>query len=641
MAAKQKQTPKTVGQPRVKAPMEQKQTTATLPPAGKTLADHWYILILVAIAFLVNATTIGYNYTLDDPYFTTGNPLVMKGISSIPEFFTHAAYYGVFKYHDASYRPLMLISFAIEKQLVGSFNPAVSHFINLLIFCLQVSALFKLLRAIFNKYSVYIPFFIVLLFELHPIHTEVIASVKSRDELMAMLFCCLFTLQSIKYIDTNKVIHLVLSGVWFFCALMSKETPICFVAIVPMTIYFFRDAKPKSILIACAPYMIVAAAYMLMRATFIESDGEKVTIMVNNNGLMAATNYADKLATALFIQLKYITLLIFPHPLSYDYSYNQIPIISLSDPKALLSLVVLVGLFIYSVMKLKTKNVFAYSILFYFALVALTSNIIVTIGATMAERFLYTASLGYCIAFVFIIMKLFKSVNLSYANASKVFFVIAGVAVLYSAKTIARNGAWKSNSALYARDIEAAPNSWRANNLLAVDYTKQLQAEVDPQKKNDLFKKAIFHFGRSIEILPTPDVYLLKGLAYDVAGGHIDSAIFCYKVVLNTDPYNHQALNNLGNILLQKTDFAGAIDILGKAVAHDSTQTDVLGNLAAAYGNSGHFPEAIKYYQMALRINPNQPPNVFTSLTNIYRIMGDSAKSQYYHQLLVQSQQKK
>ncbi len=423
---------------------------------------------------------------------------------------------------------------------------------------------------------------------------------------------------------------------------MSKEIPICFVAIVPLTIYFFRNTSPRRILIASAPYLVVAGIYMLMRMAFIESEGEKVRILVNNNALMAAANYSEKLATALFIQLKYVLLLIFPHPLSYDYSFNQIPIIGLADPKALFSLAVLVGMLVYALMNLKRKNIFSYCILFYFALVALTSNILVDIGATMAERFVYTASLGYCIALVFFVSWMFKSdvEHLNYVNGKKVFIVLIAVAVLYSVTTIAENEKWKSNLVLYESGAETAPNSWRAHNLLGVEYTKMINTETNPAAKREIYNKAIAHFNRSLEILPTPEVYLLKGFAYEF-GDRDDSAIACYRAVLTTDPGNHQANNNLGAAYLRRGVFDSTIRILTRYVRTDSTQTDILSNLAAAYGNTGHFPEAIKYYNMALRIDPDQPPNVFSSLTNIYRLLGDSARTQYYNQLLIKSQQKK
>ncbi len=155
-----------------------------------------------------------------------------------------------------------------------------------------------------------------------------------------------------------------------------------------------------------------------MRSMFIESDGEKVRILVNNNALMAATTYADKLATILFIQLKYVVLLVFPHPLSYDYSYNQLPIIGFGNPKALAAVAVIVAMFVYAIKNFKSRNVFAYCILFYGLTVVITSNLLVDIGATMAERFIFTGSLAFCIALVLLLANLLKAntQNISFAT---------------------------------------------------------------------------------------------------------------------------------------------------------------------------------------------------------------------------------
>ena len=636
--AKYKQNKK-APQPQAKsaAQVVDKQPVRSALTPVNVLADKWLVIMLVAFAFLINAATIRYDYTLDDPYFTTDNPYVKEGLSGIPTFFTHAAYYGVFKNHDASYRPLMLTSFAVEKQLFG-FNPQISHFINLVLFCIAIAFLFRLFRKIFNDYSPYIPFFIVLLYELHPIHTEVVASVKSRDELLALLFTSLSMLQSFKYIDSKKTLHLIVSAVFFFLALISKESSITFAAIMPLSIYFFRNEKPGKIITAVAPYLVMAGVYMLMRMAFIESDGEKVRILVNNNALMAATNYSDKLATILFIQFKYISLLIFPHPLSWDYSYSEIPIISFSNPKALLSIIVIGGLLAYALLRLKSKDVFSYCILFYCAGAVITSNLLVDIGSTMGERFIFTASLGYCIALVFLVVKLLKAdkLNISYANSQKVFFVMIAISMLYAVKTVARNEVWKNNLVLYKSGIETAPGSWRSHYLLGVQYTKLLNAEKDPAAKKEIFNNAIEQFNSSYSILPSSDVSLLKGYAFEF-GGYNDSAIAAYKLTLLLDSTNRQAASNLGGMYLRTNQLDAAIQLLSKVVARDTTFVDALYNLGAAYGNSGRFKEAEKYYVMAIRKTPNPQPNVLMSMSNIYKFMGDSANAQYYRQQLYKS----
>ena len=638
--AKQKQTkvkpqPQPMGsqQPRPVQQMPDLTDAATQP--NKIL-----LIVLAVVAFVVNIRVIGYEYTLDDPFFTKDNPNVSKGLSAIGEFFTHAAYYGVFKHHDASYRPLMLTSFAAEKDMFG-FDPHTGHLINLILFTVQIVVLFLLLLKMFKGISEYVPFFITLLFALHPMHTEVVASVKSRDEVMGLLFSALALLQTMKYTDDGKAKNMILSAVLFFCALMSKETPIALVLIAPVTVYFFRKDIPlvKAARFAI-PYAAVAAGYMVMRALFIESDGEKVRILVNNNALMAATNYAEKLATTLFIQLKYLIILVFPHPLSYDYSFNQIPIIGFSDPKALAAVAVIIALAVYAVKNFTKRDVFAYCILFYAFSVVITSNLLVDIGATMAERFIYTGSLAFCIALVVLLSKLLKvdTVNMSFATARPLFIVVTVISVLYGAKTVARNEAWSSNLELYKTGLETAPNSWRAQYLMGVEYTRMISKEPDALLKRDLYKNANECLNRSLAILPNnSDVYLIKGYA-DEFGGQIDSAIVSYTNTIRLDSFNTQALVNLGGVFLRTNRLDESIKTLSRVISYDPNNADALANLGASYGNKGMFNESAQFYQRSLKARPVQPPNVFMSMSNVYRFLGDSANAQKYRQLMFQAQ---
>lgn len=621
------------------APARPAEAKSAPPAATGASPVKWMIILLALVTFLINAPTIGFDYTLDDPFFTKDNPNVSQGLSAIKEFFTHAAYYGVFQHHDASYRPLMLTSFALEKDLFG-FNPHTGHLINLLLFTLEVVFIFILLRRMFRNMSPYIPFLMTLLFALHPIHTEVVASIKSRDEILGLLFSVLTLSQTLKFADEQKTKNLLLSGLFFFCALMSKETPIALVAIAPITLWFFRPhQKVSDIMRATVPYIAVAAVYMLMRSMFIENDGEKVVIMVNNNALMAAANYGEKLATLLWIQLKYIILLFVPHPLSYDYSYSQIPIISFANIKALAALAVIGAMLVYAITRFARRDVFAWCILFYASSVVITSNLLVTIGATMAERFIFSGSLAFCIAIVLLLAKLLKidTATFDMGSGKTLFGIVGVVALLYGVKTFARNEAWRDNVTLYKTGLETAPNSWRAQYLLAVEYTKMIPKESDPLVKKQLYEDAVTGFRKSLQILPfNSDVYLLRGYA-DEFYGQNDSAIANYSMTLKYDSANKQAAINLGGAQMRTGRLDDAIVTLSRVVRTDSLNPDALTNLGASYGNKGMFKEAEKYYLKAVSIKADQPPNVFLSMSNIYRFMGDSANAQKYRALMMQA----
>jgi hypothetical protein len=398
--------------PQAKPPVANKPIPKTPKPENnesKISPENWLLIILIAIAFIVNAHTITYNYTYDDAVFTSENSYIgIKGIGAIPGLFTHAKNYNFDKSNTGSYRPLLPITFAIEHEFFG-FNPVVSHSINLILFCLLIWVLFKLLRRMFPTYSIYIPFFILLLYELHPIHTEVIASVKSRDELIALLFTVMGMLQSSKYVDDNKIKRLVLSGIYFFIAILSKESVTPFVAIVPLTLYFFTNARLSKLAAATVPYFVSAAVFVLLGIAFLDKVTTSAPVAITENAIVGVKNFSERLGTVLVIQLKNLQLLLFPHPLCFDYGFNQIPFVPVTNFVSLISLAIFLALIAYAVITFKKKSIYSYCIIFYLMAVSITSNLIILIGATMGERFLFISSLGFCIAVVFLLAKLFKT----------------------------------------------------------------------------------------------------------------------------------------------------------------------------------------------------------------------------------------
>ena len=155
----------------------------------------YQLIILLLFALGLNFNTLFSDYTLDDSVVMTSNSLVEKGIKGIPEIFTsnlvdeskgpHA------NLNQARYRPLSTATFAVEYQLFGK-NPVVSHLINVLIFMLLMTLLyFVLQKSIFREQHKYLAFLTCIIYIAHPIHTEVIANVKS--EMNLLLFCFLLS----------------------------------------------------------------------------------------------------------------------------------------------------------------------------------------------------------------------------------------------------------------------------------------------------------------------------------------------------------------------------------------------------------------------------------------------------------------
>ena len=637
--AKKQQIPK-ADQSRTSATAPNKQPQQAPKPVVKTRTYNWFVIILIAVAFLVNARTIGYEYTYDDAVFTSKGNLIdlpdKGGLACIPALFTHGKNYCFDKSNNGSYRPLLPTTFAIEHTFFG-FNPMVSHFINLVLFGVLITLLYKVLRRIFSAYSPYIPFLILLLFELHPVHTEVMASVKSRDEIMALLFTCMSVLETFKYIDNNKMKHLVLCGLYFFIALLAKESPVCFIAIVPLTLYFFFNTDAKKIITATAPYFIMTCVFVLIRNMILEAGAGDVSI--TENTFAGVTNFADRLGTILIIQLKYLRLLIFPHPLSFDYSYNQVPITHLTNYVAIISLVILTGLFIYAVITFKQKSVFSYSILFYFFAMGVTSGLLIQIGATMGERFLFIGSLGFCIIVVLLLAKLFKTDlrTATYETSRNFSYVIIGICVLYSIQTMARNEDWRSNLDLFRSGSITAPNSWRAQNCLAVEYKRIATGEANPQQQIQYCDSAIKYYNNSIAVYPfKADSHADLGAVYFMMKNY-DSAIVHLARALQLNPKLSNAAANMGTVYLTLQQYHTALGYYRTTVQLDPTNVIAQFNVAVCYYQEQKYDSAAVGFTKSIAISPEYNGHkAFEYAGIVYRTMGKIDSAMKYEALAKQ-----
>ena len=173
---------------------------------------------LVIIVVLLNFNTLRNQYALDDAIVITKNQHVEKGLSGIPDILKNDTFQGFFGSQQdlvagGRYRPLSLITFAIEYQFFG-LNPVVGHFINIVIYAIIVVLLLLVLRELIpnaNNQWLKIAWLTAFLFAIHPIHTEAVANIKGRDELMTLLFALLAWLSVFKWIKTDKTKHLISS----------------------------------------------------------------------------------------------------------------------------------------------------------------------------------------------------------------------------------------------------------------------------------------------------------------------------------------------------------------------------------------------------------------------------------------------
>ena len=452
----------------------------------KPFPVKWVTIGLFIASMLLYANTLKHSYVLDDNLVIYGNKLVKQGlkISNLADIFTKGYLYGTNGSNYGTYRPATIFMFALEIQLFGKDAYRQQHFMNILYYALTVLLLYLLLVRIFRKYHPAFPLIVTMLYLAHPLHTEVVANIKSRDEIFAFLFGLVIPLLLIfkfieernktlsetnskvssKQVKDNKVKTslLIWASISFLWGLLSKENALTFIVIIPLTLYFFTEFSLKNILKLCIPLAALALLYIVVRSYFlVKTPTGSITIL--ENVLLAAKSMNERYATIFYELYRYIVLLIFPHPLSWDYSFSEITLTTFSDIFSLAGLVIYVALFAYAIINFRKKSIYSYCILFYLISISVVSNIFVMNAANMAERFMFTPSLAFCILLAAGVFLIFK-VNINNLNQKlniKVMLVFIPILILYSVKTFSRNKDWENSYTITRAGVEASPGSAR------------------------------------------------------------------------------------------------------------------------------------------------------------------------------------
>ena len=183
-----------------------------------TKKDNFFLyLILFVFAFVLYGNTIFHDYALDDCLMITDNHYTQSGIKGIKDIllFDTCKGYGDNMLNSTTggrYRPLSLVTFALEKEFFGK-NSHVEHFNNILLYAITGIFIFVVLSKLLKKLPrpnlfLSVPFITALLFLAHPLHTEVVANIKSRDEILALLFSLITLYLFINYLESSKKIFL-------------------------------------------------------------------------------------------------------------------------------------------------------------------------------------------------------------------------------------------------------------------------------------------------------------------------------------------------------------------------------------------------------------------------------------------------
>ncbi len=595
-------------------------TYFTIPSWLDFFKNKWLSALIVAcVSFIVYANTITHNFAVDDAIVVTRNQFTRLGLKGMYGIWSEDTFVGFFGKTQnlvtgGRYRPFSVATFALEMELWGDhpkndkgeylktpdgdyikdakgnylydLYPHVSHTINILLYALLCVLIYFCIRQLMltrwgqqyedpTGWAGFVGFAAALLYATHPVHTEAVANIKGRDEILVMMGSVMALhyafRASIAETPVGKVSCWTMAALGFLMGIFSKESAVTFLAIIPAALYIFR---PRTTLAQVAlytlPFIALTAIFWFgIRARVLvpppaddpiaqileklSADmykghktaffwvGNEPTELMNNpflklvNNRYVPYNDSERLGTILYTWFEYARLLSFPHPLTNDYypyhitvkarnskieSFRDFEVPTMGHGIPLFSLLLHGFLGFWGLWLCYKRRPMGFVILFYFATFSVVSNFFFPIGTNMAERFMFMPSLAFSFACALGLLQLGRKVQW----AQSILPLLVVVAVLYSLKTFSRNYAWKDDYTLFTTDIETSPNSAKLNNAVSGVLQDDLvrRGDLSPQEREEILRKALKHSTNAINMHPTyNNAWLLYGNANTMLAGMI------------------------------------------------------------------------------------------------------------------------
>jgi tetratricopeptide (TPR) repeat protein len=528
--------------------------------SSKVGQARWPALLLFFVALALYWPVRNFDFlNFDDPDYVTANPHISRGLT--PETLQWALTSG----EAANWCPVTRISHLIDAQFFG-LDPGWHHFINALLHALAAVLLFAFLHR--ATAALWPSVFVAFVFALHPLHTESVAWVSERKDVLSVFFCFL-TLWA--WVRSRRLLALVA----FALGLMSKPMLVTLPFVLLLLDYWplrrglrFREKVPFFALSAVA----ASATFLVQR-----DSGAVQTVAALPVGL--------RIENALVTYITYIAKTFWPSGLAVFYPYPA----TLPLWRAALALLALAAV---SVLVWRTRRTRPWLAVGWFWFLGTLVPVIglIQVGAqARADRYMYIPSVGLTIMLAWTVPELPMPRNVLRALA-----VIACLAL--AAATWAQLQYWHDSEAIFRHAIDVTGENYLAEHNLGVALLTQ------PARLSE----ALPHLTTAVRLQPnSAKARTDLGNALSHLPDRLPEAISQLEAAVRLDPNSSVPHTDLGSALWSAGRTAEAITEFQAALRIDPAYPVARDNLNAALASDPTRPaNAIAYYESILRAHP-------------------------------------
>ncbi len=362
------------------------------PPRAVPLPDpRWGVLALAValLALAASATSLRNGFTYDDRWIIAENGRVHE-LRALWRYFEES--YWPMKSGAGLYRPFVIIAYAVQWAL-GAGSPFVFHLVNVLLAAACAVAVFWVLGFLVPTRVAWLA---AALFAVHPVHVEAVANVVGQSELWAALIILAAVgmyLRDRRHGPLRRQTGVVIVAL-FLGGIFTKEHVIVLPALLlAAEMLLYRDApvweRLRRVRLLLWPLVTVAAGFLVVRVRVLGAVGGDVPHpSLLHQGLL------ERAFIMLNVIPEYGRLMLAPVRLYADYSPRQLDVFAVLHPTHLAGILLLVSAAALFALSVRRAPVVAFGIAWFALLVAPVSNVLLPTGILLAERTLFSPSVG-------------------------------------------------------------------------------------------------------------------------------------------------------------------------------------------------------------------------------------------------------
>jgi tetratricopeptide (TPR) repeat protein len=525
--------------------------------------------LLAVLSVALYAGTLDHGFPFDDEVHVRQN-LEVRDLGRA------ARAFGAPTWPGNLYRPLATFSYGLTHAVAG-LDARAYHATNVALNAAVVAIAFLCLARLVAPDLAFVT---ALLFALHPLHVETVASIANRTELLAALFglaAVLAVLPRTPEAPAPGWLRALAAGASLLLALLAKESALVFLPLAVLCLWIARRgdvSRLRGDLPALLGLGVAVAAYLGLR---IEALGGIVPAEAEISPIdnpLVDLSAGERAVRAVVLLGKYVVLLLLPASPSADYSFGTA---GLGEPLAagasIGGLLLLGGVLAVAAAGLRRRHPTGLFAAWFLLAFAVTANVLFPIGTIFADRLAYVPSLGICglVGWTF----------LQLASPPLRVGAVGLLALVWCLRTVSYGEVWKDSEAVFRYEMATSPESVKVQNGWAEALSRAGRLE-----------EARHHFEAALAIHPgyTGAAFGLGVLA--LKEGDRERGERWLVRALAIDPEHVPTLVLLGRLALKRDRVDEAGRLFVRALNADNESFDARLGLLAAFLERGNLAQA-------------------------------------------------